>query len=84
MKKFSIWMEERLHELAAPGQQPATGTAPAATKTAAATTIDPKSPAYKSLLGRNLNSAVNKNTVKGSLGEILNTVVTKTSLGQTV
>lgn len=83
MKKFSIWMEERLHELAAPGQQPATGTAPAATTTAAAT-IDPKNPAYKSLLGKNLDSAAKQNKVKGSLGDILNTVMVATAAGKTL
>lgn len=86
MKKFSIWFEERINELAAPGQQPATGTAPAttATTTTASTAIDPKNPAYKALLGRNLDAAAKQNKVKGSLGDILNTVMTATAAGKTL
>jgi hypothetical protein len=86
MKKFSVWMEEQLHELAAPGQQPAMGTAPAttATTTAASPAADPKNPAYKALLGKNLDAAAKQNKVKGSLGDILNAVMAATAAGKTL
>ena len=85
MKKFSIWMEERLHELAAPGQQPATGTAPATTNptTAGAQTIDPNSKQYKDLLAANMAAAL-KSGKPVSFVKQLADVVTATGAGRKV
>ena len=77
-------MEERLHELAAPGQQPATGTAPATTNTTAATQKnDPNSPAYKLLLAKNIGKVVMGNQ-KDTLSNQLVKALGATNQGRTV
>lgn len=76
-------MEERLHELAAPGQQPATGTAPATTNTSATQKNDPNSPAYKLLLAKNIGKVMTGNK-KDTLANQLALAVGATGEGKQV